>query len=335
MENNTFNLCVKERRYREKSFVTCYFSPNLANDRHFAPIEIDGYRYKLNLDTGDILPYTYAECLTSTSSSIRRTKVLLHELLSMNDFDWFVTFTFDPERVNKYDDEAVYAAFFKYMDYITRKFPRLGYIAVPERHEDGSLHFHMLLNGISAQELGLVNSGKVCCHWATRKNNICSLEYFNRTKSQYLLKDTDGLPIYNVTNFIYGYTTVTRIVSRERCNSYVTKYLDKAFGSTTIFKKRFMYSKNLNVPEVVTRCVGSGFSYPHSVAYNEDLESMGIYTVLNRKSVNAYNVLQGWVTNQTLDNLHRGLLPLDDTTDLEKAFDSQFELEDYMQKGVR
>ena len=59
----------------------------------------------------------------------------------------------------------------------------------PERHEDGNFHFHMLINGLTPKQLGLVNSGKVCCSWAKKKTDYgvekigyCSREHFEKTK---------------------------------------------------------------------------------------------------------------------------------------------------------
>lgn len=177
-------------------------------------------------------------------------------------------------KIDRTNDEAVFNCYKKYIKNLIRQYPNFKYICVPERHEDGCFHFHLLTAGITAKQMGLVNSGKVCCSWATKKNGIASKEYFEKTKEDHLddLKETDGEPIYNVTNFIYGYTTVSRIVSRERCNSYVKKYVEKAFGCTDTFKKRFYYSKNLEVPEVVKKLVGSGFTEPKKLSEMEEMQ---------------------------------------------------------------
>ena len=107
-------------------------------------------------------------------------KILMNMLLEMNDFDWFATLTFDKDKIDRTDDEIVFNAYKKYINNIKKQFPSLGYMCFPERHEDDCIHFHMLLNGIRPKELGLVNSGKVCCSWATFKNKVSSYEYFER-----------------------------------------------------------------------------------------------------------------------------------------------------------
>ena len=95
-------------------------------------------------------------------------------LLEMNDFDWFATLTFDKEKIDRTNDELVYHAYKKYIDNTKQRFPSFRYLTVLERHEDGCIHFHLLIGGLTTKQLGLVNSGKVCCSWAYYKNKIAS-----------------------------------------------------------------------------------------------------------------------------------------------------------------
>ena len=195
-------------------------------------------------------------------------------------------------------------------------------ICVPERHEDGCIHFHMLVGGLSASQMGLVNSGKVCCHWVDKKfNGICLKEYFEKTKSLHTLKETDGEPIYNATSFAYGYTTVSRIVSRERCKTYVKKYIDKDIGSTEIFKKRFYYSHNLNVPFVVKRLVEADFDTPKKIDSLESIkESPYVQNANSNPYMSDYNVMQIWIDNQTKSMIDKGLVPIKDDIDINDIF---------------
>lgn len=311
-QKTAYYLFQKDRIYRDKTLTSLYFRSNeIQVEKKSQPIDIDGIRYKLNLQTGEIDNYSKREVLNSMSASLRRTKILMNMLLEMNDFDWFGTLTFDKDKINRYDDEEVFNAYKKYIDNIKHQFPRLYYLCVPERHEDNCIHFHLLIGGITVAQLGLVNSGKVCCSWAYYKNKISSKEYFEKTKAEHELTDTDGLPVYNITTFPYGYTTVTRIVSRERCNSYVKKYIEKALGSTDIFKKRFYYSSNLNVPTIVDRLVGAGFETPKTLEYisfvkdNPHLQNASYVRYYGER-----NVLQFWEDNETKQYIDNGLIPL-------------------------
>ena len=307
----SYNLYSTERVYRKETFISYYFQPNKKIIKKCKPIDIHGERLRLHLDTGELENYKKKEILSSKHCSLRRTVICMNMLLGMNDFDWFWTLTFDRERIDRTDDKQVFNCYKKYIDNIKHKYPSFKYMCFPERHEDGCFHFHLLTAGLSVKQMGLVNSGKVCCSWATKKNGIASKEYYEKTKHKFLNKETDGEPIYNITTFAYGYTTVSRIVSRERCNSYVKKYVEKALGSTEVFKKRFYYSNNLNVPNIVKRLIGADFDYPEDIGCLEMLTSSSIYQNAKGQPYKSdYNVLQLKIDNETKKYIENGLIPL-------------------------
>lgn len=317
----TYNLYSTERRYKDETLMSFYFQPNSKIIKKFSPIDINGERYKLDLQTGEIREYTKKEMLTSFNASLRRTVIAMNMLLSMNDFDWFWTLTFDNERINRYDDKQVFECYVKYINNLKHKYPNLKYMCFPERHEDNCIHFHLLVADITVKQMGLVNSGKVCCHWAMKKGKkigLCSREYFEKTKHLHELKETDGEPIYNITTFAYGYTTVSRICSRERCNSYVKKYVEKALGSTEVFKKRFYYSSNLNVPDVVKKLIGADFETPKDIDKLSCLQNnIFVKNAKGQPYVSDYNVLQVRIDNEIKDCIDKGLIPLSEKEILE------------------
>ncbi len=303
-QSNTYNLYSTERRFRDDTLISFFFQKNKKIIKKFMPIDVDGERFRLNLETGAIENYTKQNVLNSYGASLRRTTILMNMLLSMNDFDWFWTITFDKDKIDRTNDLAVFNCYKKYINNLKHKFPCLNYMCFPERHEDGYFHFHMLVNGITPKQMGLVDSGKVCCHWAVKrnkKNGLCSQSYFNKTKHLYVLKDTDGEPIYNITSFAYGYTTASKICSRERCNSYVKKYVEKALGSTEVFKKRFYYSSNLNVPEIVKRLVGADFDLPQNLDTLDLVQNNPLVKQAYGTYSSEYNVFQAKINNTQKD----------------------------------
>lgn len=312
-QKTAYYLFQKDRVFRDNTLTSLYFKSNKKQvEKKSCPIDIDGIRYKLIKETGEIVNYKKSEVLSNMACSLRRTKILMNMLLEMNDFDWFATLTFDKEKIDRTNDELVYEAYKKYINNTKHQFPTFKYLTVLERHEDGCIHFHLLIGGLTTKQLGLVNSGKVCCSWAIYKNKIASKEYFEKTKSEHEneLQDTDGLPVYNVTTFPYGFTTVTRIVSRERCNSYIKKYINKDIGkSTEIFKKRFYYSKNLNVPQIVERLIGADFDTPKNI---KDIMSTNPH-FQNADFINynkEHNILQYWEDNSVKNFIDKGFIPL-------------------------
>lgn len=314
-ENQVYDLKLKSRQFREKTLYSVYYTARSPTPKRFGPIDIDGVRYRQNFETGEIDYYPRDKVESSNSASVRRSKILLNMLLDMNDFDWFATLTFDSYCVNRTNPEAVYNCYKKFIDLTKKKYPSFKYVTVPERHQDGCYHFHMVIGGLTAKQLGLTYGGYVSCSWAVKngkKIDCCSEEYFNKTKDQHTLTDTDGEPIYNVTTFPYGHTTVMRIISRERCNTYVKKYIDKNFGSTETFKKRFFYSSNLDVPPIVERLIGSGFECPKDIDKLSLVIDSALYQYSEKQHYNEnFNNMQFWVDNKYSQALEKGLIPVE------------------------
>lgn len=264
-----FALCLKVKRYRRQERDLFYYTCITRNEKKSKAVTVDGVRMKLDLESGEVRYYTKNEFSDVQKRAIDRSKTILYDLCCENDFEWFLTLTFDSSRADRYDDDEIYECYMTFIEYACKHYKSMRYITVPERHASGALHFHMLVGGVTPQELGFVNSGKVCCSWSC-KNSVSSLEYFNRTKDEHELTPTDGLPIYNVTKFIYGFTTATKVASQERTKWYVRKYLDKAFGSTDLFKKRFFYSRNLRKPLEGTRQLSVGAEWRRTIDYVND-----------------------------------------------------------------
>lgn len=306
-----YDLVLKKRKYRDSTLCSIYYKSKKKIEKEFVPVDINGYRYRLNTKTGEITTYSRDICGDSKGASVRRSRIRLNMMLDMNDFDWFATLTFDPKRLDRTNADEVYEMYRKWIDLMTKHYPNMRYITVPEKHEDGCYHFHMLIGGISTQDLGLVNSGKVCCHWST-KNGIASKEYFKATWQDHKLEETDGIPIYNITKFQYGYTTVSRIQSRERCNFYVKKYIDKNFGTTDDFKKRYFYSTNLRMPEESEIILAEKREYLDNLVHLKEVQNNLLYQYGEKQHYNEnFNNLQFWVDNDYLDKLDKGLIPLE------------------------
>ena len=113
-QKTAYYLFQKDRIYRDKTLTSLYFKSNKEQvEKKSQPYDIDGIRYKLDLETGEILTYKKSEVQNSMACSLRRTKILMNMLLEMNDFDWFATLTFDKEKIDRTNDELVYHAYKK------------------------------------------------------------------------------------------------------------------------------------------------------------------------------------------------------------------------------
>ena len=78
--------------------------------------------------------------------SMRRARAKLRRLALANGFEYFVTLTLDPARIDRYDGAAVTKALGRWCDNMVRRHG-LRYILVPERHKDGAFHFHGFMAG--------------------------------------------------------------------------------------------------------------------------------------------------------------------------------------------
>ncbi len=148
-----------------------------------------------------------------------RAKKKISDFARCNHWDWFFTFTFDKEKIDRYDYDVVSEALQNWLSNIRRIAPNIRYLIVPEQHKDGAWHFH----GLFADCQGLTfRFGK-----------------FKR-----------GERIYNVESYHLGWTTATKVKDSKRVQFYITKYITKDVVSVTKGKHRYWASRNLATPEV-------------------------------------------------------------------------------------
>lgn len=154
--------------------------------------------------------------------SIRRSQQLVKDYIVCNRFDYFCTFTFNPKKFPKCFDATATRHLITSWFSGQRCYhsPDLKYLAIPERHKSGQIHFHALIS------------------------------HFNG-----VLRDSghkkDGRVIYNMTGFRYGFTTAIKIGETEedyeKVGAYVGKYITKDM-SKDFNNHRYLASRNLKKP---------------------------------------------------------------------------------------
>ena len=141
--------------------------------------------------------------------SMRRARSKLRRLALSNDFQYFVTLTLDPEKIDRYDGAAVTKALGRWCDNMVRRHG-LRYILVPEQHKDGAFHFHGFMAG---DGLKTVDSG---VEW-------------------------DGRPVLNLPQWPYGFTTAQTLYGDYAAAvGYCCKYIGKQEGQRPL--GRWYYS---------------------------------------------------------------------------------------------
>lgn len=156
------------------------------------------------------------------SDNMKRAIQAVYNIAKSNEFQYFVTFTFNPEVVNSFDYDSCVSAVRSWMDYNRKR--GLMWLIVPEQHKSGRYHFHALVSG----NLKLVHA----------VNQHTGLPMY----------DKSGRSIYNVGDYKWGYTTATLIGDAQQTASYIAKYLAKDI-TVPKGRKRYWASYGLKRPE--------------------------------------------------------------------------------------
>lgn len=165
----------------------------------------------------------------SLQNSLSRARNKVYHLARSNEWEWFFTLTFDPNKVNSFDYGEVTAKLSKWLNNLRSRYaPDLKYIFVPEQHKSGRWHFHGLVSQIG--NIVFTHSGRY----------------------------SHGIPIFNVGQYRLGFSTATEIQSVSKSTYYITKYFTKDLVSATKGKKRYWASKNLSQAPVTEYCFDSG-----------------------------------------------------------------------------
>lgn len=146
---------------------------------------------------------------TSLARSRRRALKAVRDIMDCNDFDWFMTFTLDPEKVA---DRTNVQEFTKSINrYFDNRVRRRGwkYCAVMEYHkrvEDNGKHALHLHACVSGDDVRLSDSGV-----------------------QVKRSNGDVVPIYNVDDWALGFSTaIPTYGNRLALSRYLTKYITKS-----------------------------------------------------------------------------------------------------------
>lgn len=154
----------------------------------------------------------------SKQVSLSATKNRIYNIARSNEWDWFITLTFDREKTDASDYDMVTRRLQKFLNNLQqRKCPNLKYLIVPELHDD-DMHYHF--HGLMADCEGL------------------SFNYSGHDTK-------DGEPIFNIVGWKLGFTTATRVTDTKRVSSYITKYLTKDSQITLKEKNRYYTSRNI------------------------------------------------------------------------------------------
>lgn len=142
-----------------------------------------------------------------------------------NEGKWFVTLTFAPWACNRYDyDECL-----KVVQRFVRKLRRMDirYVLVPERHQDGAIHFH----GVLFDDLSV--------HRAIHP------------RTGMPMVDRWGREVYNIPCYTWGFSTASKPDSVAKVAHYISSYITKCVDWLPKGKNCYLCSKSLLKPVTV------------------------------------------------------------------------------------
>lgn len=199
------------------------------------------YKKKIDKETGEIFPIErgrlvynpfteQVERMTEykplppeevARKSCSRTIKAIYDIARCDRWEWFVTLTFNGERVKRYDYDECVKKLHYWLSNMRKLCPDMVYLVVPEQHKDGAFHFHGLFKDCEGLQFRF--SGK---------------------------RDKKGRRIYNIGQYRWGWTTATKITDFRRASSYLCKYITKELCVVTKGRKRYWASRNVNRPDV-------------------------------------------------------------------------------------
>lgn len=207
----------------------------------------------------------------SLSTSISRTKNKIYDIAYSNDWNMFITLTFNDDLLIKkygqgaWDYDTCTKALHSFFTILRRKYKDVQYLGVMELHHN----FYNVLDGSEVVYDNQILNDKTY-NLILDKQNRTSLEddiiknvndgtykrryhfhflFNNYPKSQLVdsgKRDAKGRIIYNLLNYSLGFTTCTLLDDVKASQFYITKYVTKDLIATTKGKKRYWTSRNLN-----------------------------------------------------------------------------------------
>lgn len=157
-----------------------------------------------------------------------RVKEEVFDIAYSNYWNYFVTLTFDGEKVDRYDyDECIKKVSTFFHNLRNRVSKDIRYIALPEHHKNGGIHFHALV------------------YVPKRYHDLLFEQAINRKKN-----DEDIERCYNIKKWSYGFSTAIECDDSPKMISYVTKYITKETDNMRKGARRFVYSRNCQKPKV-------------------------------------------------------------------------------------
>lgn len=193
----------------------------------------------------------------------RRARAAVSDLGRANDFKLFVTLTLDAERIDRYDEAITDKQLRRWLSHQVQR-RGLVYVLVPERHQDGALHFHGLFNDV----LTRTDSGTI------KRRGHKKPQRPRSAKERAAWIAEGGQIVYNLPSWTLGFTTALELIGDYRKTvAYVCKYIGK--DSQKVGGRWYFSGGSLRRPEAAYTDTDYAAMAAESGAHEYRIERLG------------------------------------------------------------
>lgn len=172
-------------------------------------------------------------------SNISRSRSKVREYGLCNPWQFFCTFTIDPQKFDRYDLQKYHDAMAQWVrNYNKRRGASIRYLIIPEQHKNGAWHEHGFLMGIPLDHLRLFTLKEKIPKYIRDKLEAGQMVY--------------DWPAYREK---FGWVIIEPIRDLPRAVSYITKYITKDLARSVSDLGAHLYycSKGLVTAQEVKR----------------------------------------------------------------------------------
>ena len=306
---NKYNVIINQFKDFTECIVYKYefdlgLNPNLSDIDRSRKFEYNDKGVLVSKDPN----YTISDLLDTLISSRKRTLDNVYGYALCNEWRYFFTLTFDPNKIKDRTDRdcVLYAweLFRKKMQYL---FKDIKLFCVIENHELGGIHFHgfignanlapYLVQGIDTKEYQYeYDFNKQCKVYKLDKNGNKKVNkhYLQPMTDSYTEKDTGikhTIPVYIFKDnfFKYGYATLVELekgTKTAHITSYLTKYFTKDQSSSIQYnKKAYFHTHNISFKEKTVKCLNENElqELVQGLDLKKDTDRFTVYNMSNDK----------------------------------------------------
>ena len=223
-----YNVII--RRYPDHNEIMCRDDVSYKRRRGFEDPQqnLQDRRPRFEFDQDHrLVPKKFNVSLSDLLSTLRRSRSRsldsIYDFALSNNWDYFMTFTFSPEKVSdRFDRSSIVRSWSCFRSKVYFYDPRAKFLCIPELHpSSGAIHLHCLCSGNLDRFLV-----------PAEHNGKPILSKF-------------GDQIFNLSLFSYGFSTVAKLDRNNlRVANYLTKYISKDCLSVASYKQRTYFSSH-------------------------------------------------------------------------------------------